>query len=185
MGSDTHVHANGHPDELRFARHVNAREACRNFGALLDDVQYERDSFVITRRGMPIATIAPIAPGARPAVPPRRPLGRLAPFTPQPPHSAVLQPSEDEVNGTIDGEPLRDLDLFVLRAIADVTPRSLNPNELCRSGDYSVATLMVTFGRLFRSRFIENGSLGAYKMTESGLRALPLYASRTSPPRAT
>lgn len=42
---------------------LSATEAARRFADLLDAVEHGRESFVITRRGRPVARVAPAATG--------------------------------------------------------------------------------------------------------------------------
>ena len=44
-------------------REVNATEAARNLGCLLDAVEHRGEHFTIVRRGKPIAHLEPAGPG--------------------------------------------------------------------------------------------------------------------------
>lgn len=51
-------------DNLIYMKQLTATEAARGFADLLDAVETKGDSFLVMRRGRPVATIAPAAGGA-------------------------------------------------------------------------------------------------------------------------
>ena len=46
---------------------IRANDLARNFGAVLSNVRYRRDSFVVKRNGRPVARVLPIEPEAKQA----------------------------------------------------------------------------------------------------------------------